>query len=85
MVLRLKACGIKPTEHMIDNECSEEFKQAIKSDRVTYQLVHQHEHRRNIAEKAIQMFNDHFVGVLCGTAAKIQMQLWCRILQQAEH
>ena len=85
MVLRLKSCGINPTEHVLDNECSEEFKQAIEKNGMTYQLVPPHDHRRNIAEKAIQTFKDHFVAALCGTAAKFPMQLWCRILWQAEH
>ena len=31
-----------------------------------YQLVPPHDHRRNIYEKAIQFFKDHFVLVLCG-------------------
>ena len=44
MVLRLKACGIEPTEHVLDNECSEEFKQAIENNGMTYQLVHPYDH-----------------------------------------
>ena len=52
---------------------------------MTYQLADVHNDRRNIAEKAIQTFKDHFVSVLCGTDAKFPMQLWCRILRQAEH
>ena len=29
MLDRLKACGINPKHHILDNECSEEFKEAI--------------------------------------------------------
>ena len=54
MVLQLKACDIEPTEHVLDNECLEEFKQAIENNGMTYQLVPPYDHRRNIAEKAIQ-------------------------------
>ena len=85
LVDRLKAGGITPTMHILDNECSEEYKQAIMKNHVNYQLVPPHDHQRNIAEKAIQVFKDHFVAVLCGTAVKFPMQLWCRILGQAEH
>ena len=85
MVLRLKACGIKPTELVLDTECSEEVKQAIKNNGMMYQLAPAYDHQRDIAEKAIQTFKDHFVAVLCGTAAKFPMQLWCHILRQAEH
>ena len=50
-----------------------------------YQLVPPHDHRQNIAEKAVQTFKDHSMAVLCRTDAKFPMQLWCRILRQAEH
>ena len=29
MINRLKACGINPKKHLLDNECSAEFKEAI--------------------------------------------------------
>jgi len=32
-----------------------------------YQLATAHDHRRNIAEKAIQIFKHHFIAILCGT------------------
>ena len=80
MVLQLKACGIEPTKHVLDTECLKEFKQAIEKNRMKYQLVPLHNHRRNIAEKFIQAFKDHFIAVLCGTAANFLTQLWCWIL-----
>ena len=82
---RLKEKGIRPTKHILDNECSQEFKQAIKSNQMTYQLVPPNDHRRNVAEKAIQVFKDHFLAVLCGTDATFPLQLWCQILRHAEH
>ena len=39
MIDRLKACGINPKHHVLDNECSEEFKEAIRVNKMTYQLV----------------------------------------------
>ena len=50
-----------------------------------YQLVPPHDHRRNIAEKAIQVFKDYFVSVLCGTDDNFPLQLWCQILRHVEH
>ena len=43
---------------MLDNECSQDFKDAIRKNNMTYQLAlaTAHDHRRNIAEKAIQTF-----------------------------
>ena len=67
LVNRLKEKGMLPKIHILENEGSEEFYEAIKQNNMKYQLVPPHDHRRNIAEKAIQVFKDHFVAVLCGT------------------
>ena len=50
---RLHACKIFPTMHILDNECSGKLKDAIEAKGIRYQLVPQHNHRRNIAEKAV--------------------------------
>ena len=71
--------------HILDNQCSAEFKEKILENKIEYQLVPPHNHRRNIAEKVIQVFKDHFLSGLCGTDDKFPMKLWCRIPWQAEH
>ena len=73
-----------------DQKCTswtilQEFKNAIKANQMTFQLVPPKEHKRNIAEKAIHVFKDHFISVLCGADVSFPMQLWCQILRQAEH
>ena len=40
----LKACGINPTHPVLDNECSEEFNEAIKDNKMTYQLIPPDDH-----------------------------------------
>jgi len=85
LIDRLKEKGIKPSLQILDNECSSEYKQAIKENHMTYQLVPPNDHRRNVAEKAIQTFKDHFVAVLCGTDETFPLQLWCQILRHAEN
>ena len=85
LVDRLKEGGFEPKIHMLDNKISQESKNAIKANQMTFQLVQPNDHRRNIAEKAIQIFKDHFISVLCGTDITFPMQLWCQILRQAEH
>ncbi len=37
-----------------------------------------------MAEKAIQTFKDHFVGVLNGCAPTFPLHLWCQLLPQVE-
>ena len=66
LINRLRSAGIAPKQHILDNKCSNNFKEAIKTNNMTYQLVPPHDHRRNKAEKAIQTFKDHFVAILCG-------------------
>jgi hypothetical protein len=41
-------------------------------------------HRANIAEKAIQMFKNHFKAILFGVDDSFPMQLWDRLIPQAE-
>ena len=82
---RLANGGIKPTLHILDNECSHEYKVAIEGNDMKYQLVPPHDHRRNVAEKAIQTFKDHLLSVLCGADNDFPLRLWCQILPQAEH
>ena len=63
LIQRLQNAGIKPKKHVLDNEISEEFKNAIKERDMDYELVPKGQHRRNIAEKAIQTWKSHAIGV----------------------
>eukprot|EP00804_Cyclotella_cryptica_P020749 CCRYP_016588-RA/>CCRYP_016588-RA protein AED:0.03 eAED:0.02 QI:0/0/0/1/1/1/3/0/1217 len=80
----MKACGIQPTRQVLDNEISAAYKLAITASGMTYQLVPPDDHRRNIAEKAIQTWKDHFIAVISGTDAKFPLHLWCQLLPQME-
>ena len=60
------------------------YKTAIETSNMTYQLVPPNDHRRNMAEKAIQTFKNHFVSVLSGCAPTMPMHLWCQLLPQVE-
>ena len=80
IISQLPEGDARPTMHILDNECSKELKQAILDNGMTYQLVPPNDHRRNAAEKAIQIFKDHFVAVLCGTDESFPMRLWCSLL-----
>ena len=83
IVVQLPEGEARPKMHILDNECSKEFKKAILDNEMTYQLVPPHDHRRNAAEKAIQIFKDHFIAVLCGTDENFPIRLWCALLPQA--
>ncbi len=53
LIDRLHAAGIVPKHHILSNECSDEFKETIKCNKITYQLVPPHNHRSNHTKKAI--------------------------------
>jgi len=85
LIGRLHACGIFPTKQVLDNEISKEYKEAIASFGIAYELVPPHNHERNKAERAIQTFKNHFVSILCGADKDFPLYLWSDILRQAEH
>jgi len=73
---QMRLQGIVPKHQILDNQCSARMKLAMDTtvlldgsiSKMTYELVPPDEHQRNIAEKAIQTFKDHFIGVLSGCA-----------------
>eukprot|EP00804_Cyclotella_cryptica_P023186 CCRYP_000381-RA/>CCRYP_000381-RA protein AED:0.13 eAED:0.11 QI:0/0/0/1/0.33/0.25/4/0/1130 len=81
---RMKVCDLAPTRQVLDNEASAAYKQAIHDSGMTYQLVPPDNHRRNLAEKAIQTWKDQFIATLSGTAEKFPLHLWCQTLPQME-
>ncbi len=85
LVDRLCSAGVTPKMHILDNECSAEFKERIQLNNMQYQLVPPNDHRRNIAEKVIQVFKAHFISILCGADKAFPLHLWDRLLGQAEH
>jgi hypothetical protein len=72
---------VKPTTHILSNEASAAFKAEIKKN-CTIQLVPPDNHRRNLAERAIQTFKNHFKVVLSGVDDNFPMRLWDRLLPQ---
>ena len=72
---RLTASGtVKPRTHILDNEASAEFKREIQKN-CMIQLVPPDNHRRNLAEHAIQTFKNHFKLVLAGVDDSFPMRL----------
>jgi hypothetical protein len=75
----------KPKLHIMDNEASKAIKEfLVKVNHMEYQLVPPHTHRRNAAERAIRTFKNHFIAGLCSTNPDFPLQLWDRLLPQAE-
>ena len=85
LMSRLKRAGIIPKKHILDNEISENMKNIIRDDcNMEIELVPPGCHRRNAAEVAIRNFKAHFLSVLAGVSDDFPLQLWDRLLPQAE-
>jgi len=73
-----------PTDlHVLDNECSDDLKQAFEKHNIQFQRVPPHEHRVNAAERAIRTYKNHFVTILCNADPAFPLSEWDRLVPQA--
>eukprot|EP00956_Cyclotella_meneghiniana_P001304 scaffold1404_cov37-Cyclotella_meneghiniana.AAC.8 len=85
LMTRLNRAGIFPKKHVLDNEISQAMKDYVRDEyKMTVELVPPGCHRRNAAEVAIRNFKAHFLSILAGTADDFPLQLWDKLLPQAE-
>lgn len=66
----LKDRGQAPIFHTMDNETSHNLLRAIQQNKVKIKLVPPYLHRRNVAERAIRIFKNHFIAGLCSVNPK---------------
>jgi hypothetical protein len=76
--------GFKPKIQTLDNEASAALKNFFTTNDVDYQIVPPHCHRRNAAERAICIFKEHFVAGMASVEPDFPLQVWDRLLPQAE-
>ena len=81
---RMKEKGVVPTQQVVDNKISAEYRQEIKQTSITFKIVPTDDHWRNLEEKAIQTWKEHFIGVMSGTAAAFPVHLWFQAIPQSE-
>jgi hypothetical protein len=79
----LTSKGLKPKFQTMDNKASTVLKHFLHSKDIQFQLVPPHVHRQNAAERAIHMFKNHFVAMLCSTDTQLPIHLWDRLIPQA--
>ncbi len=51
---------------------------------MTHESVPPRNHRRNLAERAIQTFKHPFIAILSRVDDKFPLSLWCHLLSPAE-
>jgi hypothetical protein len=74
--------GHAPNLHILDNECSQDLKDAFTKYNVAFQRVPPKEHRANSAERAIRTFKNHFISILCSVDSHFPMTEWDRLIPQ---
>ena len=79
----LKAKGLHPKFHILDNEASTDFKQAITNQNIAFQLAPPNIHRRNAAERAIRTFKNHLIAGLSSVDKDFPLHQWDQLLEQA--
>ena len=80
---KFSKAGVAPNTWVMDNKTSQEFNAALLKNDVTYQIVPPHTNRRNLAERAIQTFKNHFKAGLVSIDPNFPLSERDRLIKQA--
>ena len=72
--------GLAPKMHYLNNEFPKVLQKFMTYKNERFQLMPPHLHQRNLAERAIQTFKNHFIAGLASVNKKFPVHLWCRLL-----
>ena len=79
----LKAAGLRPTFHILDNEVSTDLIEFLETDeKITVQLAPAGCHHRNLAERSIKTFKNHSNAGLCTAHNPPPLNKWYSLLPQ---
>ena len=67
----------------MDNDISNDLKEALQKNDTTYQLVPPYSHRHNLAERAIQTWKNHFKAGLASLNPNFPLSEWDRLINRA--
>ena len=82
-IQKLKAAGLRPTFHILDNELSTYLIEFLVTDeKITVQLAPARCHRRNAAERTIRTLKNHFIAGLCTAHKQFPLTKWDSLLPQ---
>ena len=56
---KFETAGVAPKTYVLDNKISKSFIEVLQKQKATYQLVSPHIHWRNLAERAIETWNNN--------------------------
>jgi len=75
--------GLKPRLQMLDNKTSAILFAYLQKNKIVVQLAPPHMHRRNLAERAIRTFKEHFISIRAGCDPRFPKNLWDQLIAQA--
>ena len=82
---------LKSTKHghatklfILDNECSNDLKLAILNTNSTFELESPHQHRRNVAQRAIRTAKTHLLAGIATCDPDFPITEWDRLLRQSK-
>ena len=78
------ALGHKPLYQRLDNETSSALEQYATKNNVSIQYCPPGQHRSLKGERAIRTFKNHFISTLCTVSLNFPLNLWDKLLPQAE-
>ena len=80
---KLRKRGLTPKLHIMDNEVSEVLNKYFEDSDIQFQLVPPHMHWRNVAERSVRTFKNHFVAALCTVDPLLPFYLWERLFPKS--
>ena len=78
-----KKAGCAPSTWVLDNEVSQTLTNAFAANDTTYQMVPPKSHRRNLAERSIQTWKNHFKAGLATVDPSFPLSAWDELIEQA--
>ena len=85
IIRKLKASGLQPTFHILDNEVSTDLIELLETDEnITVQLAPARCHCMHAAERAIRLLRNHFIAGLFTIPKKFHLNKWDSLLPQAD-
>ena len=76
--------GFKPKFNIMDNVASKAVQRFLEENDIGLQLVEPHNHRVNVAERAIQTFKSLFIGGISICDPDFPTILWSRLIHQCQ-
>ena len=80
----LEGKGYKPKMNVMDNQATKYITKFLTKKGCKLLVVEPHNHRVNVAERAMQTFQDAFIAALAAIDSEFPLQLWDKLAPQVQ-